>query len=241
LYCFFLKKENQSNTKKKRVKKMAYLCPCSSPHHGEAKKSSGSKKDKSEPETCTVHQSPLELSTNKDAQILHAESHLQVSHEDIEYKYDHEKHTWNIRNKIDLSNNQRDYSLIQFHIHQRGEHVIDKQEFPLEIHFVFSSKKSGCTNLTVLGFVTRLTRSGESSTLWKRLLKDKDIQVPDFDTYFSYVGSLTTPPFGINVNWLVVQKPLRITTKDLQKLKHFSKVERPLQKRQGRDIILHSR
>ena len=41
--------------------------------------------------------------------------------------------------------------------------------------------------------------------------------------YFTYGGSLTTPPCTEAVNWKVISKPLKITSKQLEELtKHFS-------------------
>jgi carbonic anhydrase len=62
--------------------------------------------------------------------------------------------------------------------------------------------------------------------------------VPRTDKYFSYSGSLTTPPFGVNVSWVVGARTLDITPEDLQTLKPKSKGTRLLHPRNGRDIVL---
>ena len=51
-----------------------------------------------------------------------------------------------------------------------------------------------------------------------------DLGLADFDDYYRYSGSLTTPPCNEVVQWTVVKDTIKINKDTMQKMVEFSKV-----------------
>ncbi|TBN03006.1 carbonic anhydrase family protein [Hyunsoonleella flava] len=121
------------------------------------------------------------------------------------------------------------YYLKQIHFHEPSEHKINGLIYPLEMHLVHMNKSG---NITVLGL---LGEEGEESQLFEFFesflpLKNgavKDIhQKVDLSSlfledkhYYSYTGSLTTPPCSENVNWIVFKEPIILSVEEVIKLR----------------------
>lgn len=124
--------------------------------------------------------------------------------------------------------NEMTYHLDQIHFHEPGEHKINGIQYPIEIHLVH---REACGNVCVLGI---LGMEGQESQIFEFLeqflpLKEgtsKDIDrgvdlsllFPERLDYFSYVGSLTTPPCSEKVNWVVFRDPIVLSLEEVQKL-----------------------
>ncbi|WP_282136223.1 carbonic anhydrase [Seonamhaeicola maritimus] len=122
------------------------------------------------------------------------------------------------------------FYLKQIHFHEPAEHRINGMIYPIEMHLVHVSKKGEITVLGVLG------EEGEESQLFEFFesflpLENgavKDIhQKIDLSSlfledkhYYSYGGSLTTPPCSENVNWIVFKEPIVLSVEEVLKLKN---------------------
>lgn len=127
-----------------------------------------------------------------------------------------------------------------------SEHVLDYHRFPMELHLVFynalyssfEEARSEVDGLTVVGlFYEIYDRIDEQLNTWTRFLKevttpDSSFTIQFIDTfplyevigdfewpYFSYEGSLTTPPCLETVTWIVSAKPLLITAKEMREFR----------------------
>jgi carbonic anhydrase len=116
------------------------------------------------------------------------------------------------------------FSSRQLHFHTPSEHMIDGMTFPLEMHIVNILKDSSAQNkprYLVIGFLFKM---GHENKFIKEFLNSipseerKDTLLPgtvnfedlfnsipknESDGYYSYKGSLTTPPFSETVDWIV--------------------------------------
>lgn len=147
--------------------------------------------------------------------------------------------------KISISG--KDYELKQFHYHGSSEHQINGTYSPLEVHFVHKATDNA---IAVVGV---LFESGTSNPLLEKYLSHFPIKegnykatgekinlsslMPDNKSYYSYKGSLTTPPCSETVNWFVLQNKLTATSAQLSGFQTILKNNyRPIQALNGRTI-----
>jgi carbonic anhydrase len=116
------------------------------------------------------------------------------------------------------------YSSRQFHFHTPSEHMIDGMTFPLEMHIVNVLKDSNAQKSPQYLVVGLLFKMGRENKFIKEFLnaipaeEKKDTLPPDMANledlfnaipknalsgYYSYRGSLTTPPYSETVDWFV--------------------------------------
>lgn len=144
------------------------------------------------------------------------------------------------------------YHLKQIHFHEPAEHLINGIRYPIEIHFVHKSDEDNLTVLSIFGeegdtselfhfFNTFLPiKSGESKEM--NYPVDLTSLYPKSKDYYSYSGSLTTPPCSENVNWVIFKEQLILSYTQVLKLKsnmpiNNYRTEQPLN---GRKVYLNS-
>lgn len=123
--------------------------------------------------------------------------------------------------------NGKDYASRQFHFHTPSEHLVDGVTFPMEMHIVNvlhdSAKvsrdaylvvavffKIGAENKFLKEFLDKIpTREGDKSALKTGEVKFDDLISQftnnEFKSYYTYKGSLTTPPFTESVQWIILK------------------------------------
>ena len=132
--------------------------------------------------------------------------------------------------------NRDAYPLIQFHFHAPAEHVIGTKTFPAELHFVHIRADGKMAVLSVLleeqgdienpefqkilDNMPRTPATHETSSGVRLLLKS--LLPSNKAKFFSYAGSLTTPPCSEGVNWYVLSEPLKVSKSQLTELVNFS-------------------
>lgn len=153
---------------------------------------------------------------------------------------------YNTDNVLTVRNTK--YRLLQFHFHAPAEETINGQRFPLGAHFVHKN------DMGQLAVVTVLFETGEPNALIEKvwthmplgpsdsvrmppdLVNVYDI-LPKDQRYYSYFGSLTTPPCTEGVLWLVLKQPVQISPEQLYMYTQlYSNTARPLQPRNSRTI-----
>jgi carbonic anhydrase len=141
------------------------------------------------------------------------------------------------------------YELKQFHFHHPSEETIKGKRFPLELHLVHSDAFGSMVVVSVLleeGSANPLVETlwdlspkttGQEKTDDKLEINAADL-LPADRSYFSFLGSLTTPPCTEGVRWIVLETPVTISN---QQLTSFAKVypddERPTQSLNGRAVL----
>ena len=137
-----------------------------------------------------------------------------------------------------------EYKLVQFHFHTPSEEKIDGQSFPLVAHLVHRNEAG---KLAVVGV---LFKTGKENVALKNLfagLPAKEGKAPlaaNMDTaallpkslaYYTYQGSLTTPPCSEGVAWHVLKEPVEISAAQLAAFQKIFKMNaRPVQPLNGR-------
>lgn len=144
------------------------------------------------------------------------------------------------------------YELLQFHFHKPSEEKVNGKRFDMVAHLVHKSDEGELAVVALL-----LERGDENptiQTLWNHLPLERNSTVtsttanvdlasflPANRQYYTYMGSLTTPPCSEGVLWLVLKQPVNISP---DQLNIFSRLyrnnARPIQSGSGR-LIKESR
>jgi len=144
----------------------------------------------------------------------------------------------------------RRYELVQFHFHRPSEERVNGKQFDMVAHLVHKDPAGKLAVVAVL-----LERGADNQpqpllqTVWANLPLEKGEAVqaqaqidltqllPENRGYFTYMGSLTTPPCSEGVLWMVLRQPVPLTA---QQIAVFSRLypmnARPLQAGSGRLI-----
>jgi len=106
-----------------------------------------------------------------------------------------------------------EYKPIELHLHAGSEHTIQGVQYDLELHFVH---KNQAGNILVKGILCQIggTIGKSVNPFWMALLKSMDSKTQirptllfagvNRDRYYTYNGSLTTPPCTEGVNWEIL-------------------------------------
>jgi carbonic anhydrase len=156
----------------------------------------------------------------------------------------------------------RQYRLVQFHFHKPSEEAINGERTDMVVHLVHQHYDGSLAVVGVLmttkpGASARKSWFGSESnkenplinTLWNNipLIKERvdspgvmiDVNqlLPADKSYFTYMGSLTTPPCSENVLWFVMKNPIYVSE---AQVKNFDRLypmnARPLQPKGDRVI-----
>ncbi|MEK7699161.1 MAG: carbonic anhydrase family protein [Planctomycetota bacterium] len=148
-----------------------------------------------------------------------------------------------------VSIGSKKYELMQFHFHTPSEHKIRGKSYAMEAHLVH---KGGHGELAVIAV---LIEEGKENafikTLWSNFPKEvgkehivSDIRIcasqllpKNTTSYFTYTGSLTTPPCSEGVNWFILQTPIEMSKVGVNKFTSLFKHDaRPIQPLHGRVV-----
>jgi carbonic anhydrase len=140
------------------------------------------------------------------------------------------------------------YDLMQYHFHHPAEESVKGKLDDMDVHLVH---KSADGKLAVIGVRFRENANEPNATLatlWTKMptqIGQKN-DVPEINPagllpadrgYWTYMGSLTTPPCTEGVRWFVMEQDLPLSR---EQLRYFSGVEklnsRPIQETRGRRI-----
>lgn len=150
------------------------------------------------------------------------------------------------------------YDLLQFHFHAPSEHTIDGEHAAAELHLVH---RNSLLDLAVVGVLVQVghpinhtindlllaatTESGEETKL-EGMLNARNV-LPRNRNYYTYSGSLTTPPCSEGVRWFVLKKPVFVSQaaidhlheviSEFENYEGFSDNNRPVRPLNGRAIL----
>jgi len=150
-----------------------------------------------------------------------------------------------------LAYNKINFNLVQIHFHEPSEHTINGIRYPIEIHLVHQSKEKYYTVLSVFGVEGEKSQTMEEMESFLPLKKGEEKEIekafdlsrifPENKTYYSYGGSLTTPPCTEAVQWVVFKEPIAVSLENVLKLKDNMPLEnyRDEQPLNDRLVYLH--
>ena len=145
------------------------------------------------------------------------------------------------------------YDLLQFHFHSPSEHTINGDAAAMEIHFVHIDPNSGI--LAVVGIL--LEQGDDDNEAYAGVMDSMPAEIgepqamgealalesllPDQRTYFTYQGSLTTPPCSEVVRWLLLDTPVESSAAQIDAFTAiYDGIARPTQPLGKRDLLRDS-
>ena len=139
------------------------------------------------------------------------------------------------------------YELAQFHFHRPSEERINGRQYDMVVHLVHKDVDGRVAVVAVL--LDRGSAQAIVQTVWNNLPLEKGDEVragsridltqllPDDKRYYTYMGSLTTPPCSEGVLWMVMKQPVPIS---MDQVAIFARLypmnARPIQQADGRLI-----
>ncbi|MEM7127838.1 MAG: carbonic anhydrase family protein [Chloroflexota bacterium] len=142
------------------------------------------------------------------------------------------------------------FNLLQFHAHAPSEHTVDGESLPIELHLVHQSESG---QLAVVGIMIEEGAPNEAlTTLWENLPSEETpataiasatINAADFlpeeQSSFRYMGSLTTPPCSEQVRWHVLTTPITMSAEQIAAFTDiYNSNNRPVQQLNARTLVL---
>jgi carbonic anhydrase len=141
----------------------------------------------------------------------------------------------------------RRYDLLQFHFHRPSEERIDGKQFDMVVHLVHKDLEGRLAVVAVL--LERGSALPIVQSVWNNLPLEKGDEVaarlpldlgallPTERSYFTYMGSLTTPPCSEGVLWMVMKNPLQVSADQIGIFSRLYPMNaRPVQSASGRLI-----
>jgi len=138
------------------------------------------------------------------------------------------------------------HELLQFHFHRPSEEKIDGKPMAMVVHFVH---KSAAGKLAVLGVLLKEGNENPGiKTLWANMPMEEGPEVTpegvnfnpanllprEFD-FYSYEGSLTTPPCTEGVRFYILKSTVNVAKEQVAAFP-FKRNARPVQELNGREI-----
>ena len=142
----------------------------------------------------------------------------------------------------------RRFELLQFHFHRPSEERIDGRQFDMVAHLVHKDSEGKFAVVAVL--LDRGSVQPVVQMVWNNLPLEKmqemkarttmDLNqlLPADRRYYTYMGSLTTPPCSEGVQWVVMRSPVTVSPEQVDIFSRMYPMNaRPLQSASGRRIM----
>jgi len=141
------------------------------------------------------------------------------------------------------------YELVQFHFHRPSEERIDGRQFEMSVHLTHKDEQGRLAVVAVLMDKGQQPQPAVQK-VWNNLPLEKgeenaarvalDIAelLPTDRRYFTYMGSMTTPPCSEGVQWVVMRQPVVMTAEQIELFARIYPMNaRPVQAASGRRIL----
>ena len=132
------------------------------------------------------------------------------------------------------------YELVQIQFHTPSEHYIDGAPYPMEAHFIHTAQdgslavigvmmKVGVPNPTIEGIWQNVPMAGKVKNV-SGVSIDASNLMPEDKSYYTYRGSLTTPPCREGVQWYLLKDEIELSATQLKAFQAVYPVNaRPIQ------------
>jgi carbonic anhydrase len=134
----------------------------------------------------------------------------------------------------------RTYELVQFHFHRPSEERVGGKAYDMVVHLMHRDETGKIAMIAVL--IERGAAQTLIQTVWNNIpLEKNEIDTPsgtmDMNDilplkrdYYTYMGSMTTPPCSEGVLWMVMKVPVSISQEQIDIFAHlYSMNARPIQ------------
>jgi carbonic anhydrase len=141
------------------------------------------------------------------------------------------------------------FELVQFHFHKPAEERIDGRAYDMAAHLVHRSLDGRLAVLAVLfeagdrpnafidGLWPHLPLEAGREIMPADVAVDINAMLPEARSYYTYMGSLTTPPCSEGVLWLVLKTPVPVSREQVGVFgRLYAMNARPVQPANGRLI-----
>lgn len=142
------------------------------------------------------------------------------------------------------------YQLLQFHFHTPSEEAIGGIRYPMVAHLVHKSEdgklavvaaliqQGGQDNPLVEALWDKMPSEHNETRTFDKLTYSPAALLPLDQCFYTFMGSLTTPPCSEGVRWLVMKNPLSISARQIARFrKEFPMNARPIQSINARNVM----
>jgi carbonic anhydrase len=139
------------------------------------------------------------------------------------------------------------FELVQFHFHRPSEERVNGRPYDMVAHLVHKDYDGSLAVIAVL--LERGMEHPVIQTLWNNMPLEQNQELgpstpidlnkllPDNREYWTYMGSLTTPPCTENVLWMVMKQPTPVSDEQISIFSRLYKNNaRPVQPSNGRMV-----
>ncbi len=140
------------------------------------------------------------------------------------------------------------FELLQFHFHRPSEERIDGRQFEMSLHLVHKDEQGK------LAVVALLFDKGPAHPVLQQVWNNLPLErgepaparvplelaalLPTDRRYYTYMGSLTTPPCSEGVQWIVMRHPVTLAPEQIEIFARIYPMNaRPVQSASGRRIL----
>lgn len=189
-------------------------------------------------------QSPIDLKSSLLGSILSPAANIQFNYQSvINPLVQNNGHTIQVNypfpSNSTMTVDGQQYQLVQFHLHTPSEHHLEGTAAALELHLVHQNQQG---QLAVVGV---FLEEGASNSNLQTVLDNMPPQegtnmangtinasnfLPADKDYYTYAGSLTTPPCSQGVKWIVLKNPITVSQAQIDAFTNLYQVNaRPIQ------------
>lgn len=193
-------------------------------------------------------QSPIDISTVYSQQLDKLSFNYQPSRIAIVNNGHSIQHDYDPGSFLEVGSQR--YQLVQLHFHTPSEESINGRRAPMDIHLVHRNEAGE------LAVVAVQIEQGKNTNkligeVWSKMPREENVinifttrkynvadLLPQSKQYWTFMGSLTTPPCTEGVRWIVLKDPILLSAKQIAQFKKLFKMNaRPVQALNQRAVL----